>query len=275
MFLEVIVLKKRPSFAPRICTICGATYQPTGATSRYCPTCKVVQEKKRKREYFMRKFPNSKPKQKCTEPCCVCGGEFSCFFDGKPYCNKHWLRMYNNGTIEPKKRERTNTYDVRGDVTIVTTSNGRTFTVDTADLPAVQRYSWCFSKTGYLVANVGGKVVRLHRYLLHPDDGSIVDHINGDPSDNRRSNLRICGPAGNARNSRPPKSSTLGILGVKKVKSGKYVAQIMVDRKQIHLGRFANLDDAIAARAAAELKYYGEFAPSISRTSNKTPGDSE
>lgn len=275
MFLEVIILKKRPSFAPRICTICGATYQPTGATSRYCPTCKVVQEKKRKREYFMRKFPNSKPKQKCTEPCCVCGGEFSCFFDGKPYCNKHWLRMYNNGTIEPKKRERTNTYDVRGDVTIVTTSNGRTFTVDTADLPAVQRYSWCYSKTGYLVANIRNKVVKLHRYLLEPDASLAVDHINGDPSDNRRCNLRICTFKDNARNIGIQKNNTTGVNGVKKSQSGKYTAQIMVDGKLITIGRFDTLEEAAEARFEAEQKYYGEFAPSSSRNITVTPGVSE
>lgn len=268
-------MRKSPTINPRICKDCGREYTPSGTTQQFCPECSSARDRRRKREWYERNFPDRKPREKCPDVCCVCGGPFSCSFDGKPYCNKHWQRMYHNGTTEPKKRARTNSYDVRGDITIVTTSDGRTFTVDTIDLDSVQRYSWCFSKTGYLVANVGGKVVRLHRYLLHPDDGSIVDHINGDPSDNRRSNLRVCGSAGNARNSRPPKSSKLGILGVKKVKSGKYVAQIMVDRKQIHLGRFANLDDAIAARAAAELKYYGEFAPSISRTSNKTPGDSE
>lgn len=52
--------------------------------------------------------------------------------------------------------------------------------------------------------------------------------------------------------------SKLGIRGVYyREKEGKYYAMINKNRKQLYLGSFKNVDDAIAARKAAELKYYG------------------
>lgn len=258
-------MRKSPTLSPKKCLQCGETYQPAGTRQFYCPSCGAERDLQRKREYEMRKHPNRKPKQKCTDVCCVCGGPFSCRFDGKPYCNKHYLRMRNNGDAELHPRKRTNTYSIHGDVTAVKTSKGQEFIIDTADLEAVQRYSWCYSKTGYLVANTGKAVVKLHRYLLNPDPGVIVDHINGDPSDNRRCNLRLCSQKENSRNCGTTWNSKTGVVGVKKVKN-RYVAQIMVDRKHITIGSFPTLELATAARAEAEKHYFGEFAPSISRT---------
>ena len=268
-------MRKRPTIQPRNCVMCGEAFTPSNYVQKYCPTCKAIADKRRKMEYYDRKFPDRKPKTKSSEVCCVCGAPFSSHYDGKPYCNKHYLRMKVNGTPEYVGRKRTNTYDVQGDTTIVTTKSGRTFTVDTADLEQVKRHSWCFSKTGYLVANIDHRVMKLHRYLLQPDDGVIVDHINGDPSDNRRCNLRFCSDAENARNTSASKTSRSGILGVRRVESGKYSARIMVNRKEIRLGLFDTLEEAVAARENAERLYFKEFSPSISRTVTTVSGTME
>ena len=268
-------MRKSPTIQPRTCSACGEIYTPSGNNQIYCDACKAEAEKRRKREYYKRKFPESKPKTKCQDVCCVCGNPFSSHFDGKPYCNLHYLRMKANGTPYPVGRKRTNTYEIQGKTTVVTTSAGRTFLVDTSDLEQVKHYSWCYSKTGYLVANIKGKLVKLHRYLLQPDDGVIVDHINGNPSDNRRCNLRLCTSTQNARNVSAGKNSRTGVLGVKKVKGGKYVAHIMVDRKSITLGRYDTIEEAAAARKEAEQRYFKEFAPSISRTVTTVSATSE
>lgn len=94
--------------------------------------------------------------------CCVCGDGFSGTYDGKPYCNKHWLRMKSHGDLEVRRKKNTNAHRVENGTAFVTTANGITFCVDEADLEETKRYSWCLSKTGYLVANVGGKVTKLH-----------------------------------------------------------------------------------------------------------------
>lgn len=268
-------MRKSPTIQPRKCSACGKTYTPSGNNQMYCDACKSEADKQRKKEYYKRKYPGSKPKTKCEDVCCVCGAPFSSHFDGKPYCNLHYLRMKANGAPDLVGRKRTNTYEVQGETTVVTTRAGRTFFVDTADLEQVKRYSWCYSKTGYLVANIGGRVVKLHRYLLQPDDGVIVDHINGDPADNRRCNLRLCTNTQNSRNSSASKNSSTGVLGVKRVKGGKYVAQITVDRKQITIGRYTTIEEAAAARQEAERRYFKEFAPSISRTVTTVSGTME
>lgn len=258
-------MRKSPTISPRPCISCGVSYTPSSTSQKFCPTCMIEQKRVRQRRYEAHKFPNRKPKQKCTEVCCVCGGVFSSHFDGKPYCNKHYQLMYQYGSPEHRKRAIKNSYDIQGDQTIVTTSKGQKFIISTSDLELVKQHSWCFRSNGYIVANIHGTVTPIHRFLLNPPERLFVDHINGDPSDNRRCNLRICTPKDNSRNCAPTYSSKTGVVGVKIVKSGKYVAQIMVDRKMIILGTFDTLSEAAAVRADAEQRYFGEFAPSTSR----------
>ena len=268
-------MRKRPVIQPRVCAMCGSVYTPNSFTQKFCHECGKIADKQRKHDFYVRKFPDSKPKTRCQDVCCVCGAPFSSHFDGKPYCNKHYLRMKLNGTPDPIGRKRKNTYDVQGDTVVVTTSSGKTFLVDTADLEQVQMYSWCFSKTGYLVATVDHRTVKLHRYLLQPDASAVVDHINGDPADNRRCNLRVCTVKDNARNAAVGKNNRTGVTGVKLVKSGRYVASIMVNRKHIVLGTFDTLEEAASVRREAEQRYFGEFSATSSRTSTIASGTSE
>lgn len=200
--------------------------------------------------------------------CCICGEPFKCAFEGKPYCNKHWLRLYNNGTVEKCGRKRTNKYETKDDILIITTAKGIKILADISDYDLLSKHSWCISKTGYPVANINKKVIKLHRYLLHGlCEGKIVDHINGNVLDNRRNNLRICkSNSDNARNCRLSKNNKSGYSGVSMIKkTGKYRARIVVDRKEINLGHFDLYEDAVKARIAAEKKYYGDYAPCVCR----------
>lgn len=195
--------------------------------------------------------------------CCVCGGVFSGHFDGKPYCNKHYLRMKNNGTVELLGRKRTSIVQDHGDGNAtVTTAKGQIILIDTTDIKAAERYSWCISKTGYAVANIGGKVTKMHRYLLSVSAPQlVVDHINGNPLDNRRSNLRICSAAENGRNLKRKATNTSGYAGIRVTKNNRYNVRITYNGEERHIGNFINLDDAVKARKQAELKYFGAFAP--------------
>ena len=64
---------------------------------------------------------------------------------------------------------------------------------------------------------------------------------------------------------RKKKNNKTGYLGISITPYGKYRARIMVDRKEIRLGNYDNLEDAINARREAELKYFGKYSPSESR----------
>jgi hypothetical protein len=85
-----------------------------------------------------------------------------------------------------------------------------------------------------------------------------VDHINGDPSDNRRENLRICTHAENMMNRKMHKSNAIGIKGVYQNRN-KFRAQIRVNGKVYRLGSFCTPQDAGAAYLAAASKLHGEF----------------
>lgn len=92
-----------------------------------------------------------------------------------------------------------------------------------------------------------------------PPHGMHIDHIDGDATNNRWNNLRICEPKQNARNSRTPKNSSTGLKGVTKVGS-KFRAYICVDRKQIHLGNYRTPEEAHNAYRKSAKEHFGEYA---------------
>lgn len=200
----------------------------------------------------------------CSAPGCKAISVASA--DGKRYCNKHWLRMYNHGDLELHPRSKTTkVVEVNGETATLRMTNGTDILIDAADIQKAMRYSWCLSKTGYAVANIDGHVTKMHRYLLDMPVGvGIVDHINGNPLDNRRCNLRLCTAKENGRNLRKQVSKS-NATGVRKTKCGKWQARIMVDRKEISLGNYQTMEEAIMARQEGERKYYGKFAPCLSR----------
>jgi hypothetical protein len=88
-----------------------------------------------------------------------------------------------------------------------------------------------------------------------------IDHINGNPSDNRIANLRLASQTQNMRNSRRRSNNTSGVKGVSWAKrQRKWYAYINVGGRMRSLGLFSALGDAVAARRAAALHHFGEFA---------------
>ena len=96
---------------------------------------------------------------------------------------------------------------------------------------------------------------------MNCDDGLQVDHINHDSFDNRKSNLRIVTVSQNNMNKDIRADNSSGYTGVIPAKTlGKYIASIKVNQKRIYLGTFSCIEDAIAARAKAEEKYFKQYS---------------
>lgn len=111
----------------------------------------------------------------------------------------------------------------------------------------------------YLAVMLEGKKYYLHRlaylYMVgkYPKQ---VDHINGNGLDNSWGNLRDVCNQGNQRNRKKSKNNSSGVTGVYWCKQRKkWEAQIMVDKKCVHLGRYTDFDEAVKARKDAEAKH--------------------
>lgn len=95
-----------------------------------------------------------------------------------------------------------------------------------------------------------------------------VDHINGDKTDNRIVNLRLATNTENSRNAKCSRNNSSGKTGVTYHRNAKkWVAQIVVNRKNHYLGLFDKKEDAIKTRIQAEVLYFGAFA----KSNNCTP----
>lgn len=89
----------------------------------------------------------------------------------------------------------------------------------------------------------------------------MIDHINGDPSDNRLCNLRLATPSQNQANRRRRCDNCSGLKGVHLHRqTGKWRAQIRVGGRSQHIGLFVSKEEAHAAYMGAATKLFGEFA---------------
>lgn len=119
---------------------------------------------------------------------------------------------------------------------------------------------------GYRVGRLFDNLVRAHRVawaIVHgrwPDKW--IDHINGNPADNRIANLREATARQNAQNTRGRSNSSSQYKGVAKQPCGKkWVARIRSqDGKQVHLGVFNTEQEAAVAYNEAALRFRGDWA---------------
>ena len=151
-------------------------------------------------------------------------------------------------------------YEKEADYYRCTVGTGRSFIFDAQDFPQVSKYQWSVSKDGYLLGYSEGQCVKLHRLLLGNPD-MVVDHINGNPSDCRRINLRVATQHQNTYNSSISKSSSTGYKGVCFDKHRrKYIAHIHPNGKMVFLGYYGSPYEAALAYDKAASIYFGEYA---------------
>jgi hypothetical protein len=147
-------------------------------------------------------------------------------------------------------------------------TQGKFATIDDEDFARVGGFKWyALNRSGkfHVMVSVSRKNYYIHRMIMDAPPGMVVDHINGDGLDNRKSNLRICHHNENIRNRTSLNANNAsGAHGVYWDKSRKrWCAEIKINYKRIYLGRFCLLCDAVEARHDAELDYYGDFCSSI------------
>lgn len=158
-----------------------------------------------------------------------------------------------------------NDYEIRGDITaILINGKGKTLEtlIDTNDLDLVKSFDGRFygrynQKTDsfYVMGNskmlnYQYKRIQLHRFITNAPKGKMVDHINHDTLDNRKSNLRLVNNSQNMQNrSGNQRNNTSGFRGVSFHKgTGRWFAYVWVNGKRISLGLHKDIN--IAAEIA-------------------------
>ena len=123
------------------------------------------------------------------------------------------------------------------------------------------KYNWYINNHGYVFGRCENKkLISLHRYIMDYSGDNFVDHINNDPLDNRKCNLRIITPQQNSQNKTLNKNGTSKSIGVYfSKKSNQWYASITLKTIKKHLGTFENEIDAAKARDLATKEFYGEF----------------
>jgi hypothetical protein len=144
------------------------------------------------------------------------------------------------------------------------TRDGHTL-IDAEDYEAVSRHSWYLHRTAgrknYAASRVRGRVVLLHRFLVHAPAGLEVTHVNRDGLDNRRSNLRIATHSDTHHNIPAQEGCTSEYKGVCWHRGGrKWVAQIDFEGVHYYLGLYRSEEDAAIAFDAVARALHGQFA---------------
>lgn len=122
-----------------------------------------------------------------------------------------------------------------------------------------------------LLIRLGGRLYLAHRlvwlYVHGRCPRHYLDHINGDPGDNRLDNLREATPCQNSHNMRRHRDNRTGYKGVCRGSAAsrndhRWVAAICVRGRRFHLGYFDTPEEAAHAYNVAALERHGEFARS-------------
>ena len=206
--------------------------------------------------------------------CEICGRKVNkkIRMGGHTLCYKHMHQLHKYGKFLdniPRTNSDLNDYVVSDGVAYFNIYNQKnekiaTFIIDVCDIQKVKYHKWRLSH-GHVVTGLPSKGQQ--RDLSHvvldiqKDDSVVVDHINGDPLDNTRGNLRICSQGENVLNKRFMSNNTTGFIGVSYKKDrDRYDPEIRFGYTRCHLGMTKTIEEAVYKRYIAEQLLFGEYA---------------
>lgn len=202
--------------------------------------------------------------------CEICGSDkyvFKSVITQQYLCNKHRTQLNTKGKIK-RTRYDANEIILKDNYAImkIYNINGKEIAetlIDINDVEKIKLYKWALSggRIKYVTSINNDHQLLLHRLIMNANDNQMVDHINHNTLDNRKSNLRLSNNITNHQNMKIRSNNTSGVPGVGwSKKYNKWRSRIKVNKKEIHLGYFDDFNEAVKVRKEAEQKYFGEYS---------------
>lgn len=202
-----------------------------------------------------------KPKLKTCQVCGKTATSGMYIYNDGYICSKHHSQLKRHGKFLERTIYDANEIVSNGNISYIylyDKNNNKTAEaiIDTEDIPKVKDYKWYLGNNGYVCCKTKGVSTTLHRRIMGMDDkdGNIfVDHIDRNPLNNSKVNLRLCDNLHNNMN-----NNGMGVSWDNGKK--KYEAYISSNYKRTFLGYYDNENEALYARRYGEILLFKEFA---------------
>lgn len=205
--------------------------------TRICPSCGKIDSIQFRKIYpkkhcLCNKCSKKKAAQnKMPSGCYYCGvkRDFYRYYDGKPYCDKHYNQIKQGQNFHKSIYDRNDIviHDDYAEIVLrdrMGIENGRAL-IDLEDIDKIKDIKWRLYEdyhTNYVYGCKDGYAsMKLHRIIMDCPDDMVVDHINHNGMDNRKINLKICTHAENSANLIKHKKNREQWLKERKEKKGK------------------------------------------------------
>ena len=187
------------------------------------------------------------------------------------FCQRHYAQIIRNGKILKRTPSDPNEIvlnEYTAEITLYNKNNIKIAiaTIDIEDVDKIKNYKWSLSRKNGKPVKVSTsqfckKRISIQHIILGitPSREAMIDHIDTNPLNNKKNNLRMCNNTENCRNTGVGKNNMWGYKGVKK-RGNRWGSRIMVDRKELWLGTFGNKEDAAMAYNVAAIEHFGKFA---------------
>lgn len=191
-----------------------------------------------------------KRSQKHDKNCPICGKFFH--HRHNKYCSENCKKI----GMKLDKRNEIIIRDTYAELILNHSKYGKQIAlIDIEDIEKIKDYTWQAKYTKgtnkfYVVSSRSNNKpsINLHRLLTNCPDNMVVDHINHEPLDNRKSNLRICSPRSNSLNVRIRKDNKSGYIGVRQTRNGSWTVYYC----HKCFGTFKTIEEAVNRRKEVE-----------------------
>ena len=188
---------------------------------------------------------------------CECGNERDVVAQSLIRGNSQSCGCLNRELTSVRNRK-PNKFIIKDKHVVGVMNNGKEFLFDKDDYDKVSKYTW-YTTNGYVSTRDNQQTqIYLHRLVMNNPEGMVVDHINHNPFDCRKNNLRACSIRENVSFQKP--KNKYGVVGVSKRKDYDAWTGYILHKGVKYRKTFKTKEEAISWRIKMEKELFGDFS---------------